>query len=331
MPRMNGSEPTIEIFRPFGEAFELTKKILFRPFDLKKWLVIGFAAWLANLGGSGGGFNYRDNRREEMQKLNETLSQIPHSLLVTGICVLICLVLVVIVLFLWLRARGCFMFIDCIAKNRGAIAEPWRGFRNEGNSYFLFSLVVGFAFLIFAALLSSPFMLPIIRGVTFLHIHDVYLISTIAAWAFVVILLVLAWSLIANFMVPVMYRQQCRALKAFGVVVRLIAAYPGEILLYCLFLIVLVLATAIVACVATCATCCIAAIPYIGTVILLPVFVLLRSFSLLFLRQFGPDYDVWVTLMPPELLPILSSETPVPPPPTSSSNPPLEPPSSPAA
>lgn len=331
MPRMNGSEPTIEIFRPFGEAFELTKKILFRPFDLKKWLVIGFVAWLANLGGGGGGFNYRDNRREEMQKLNETLSQIPHSLLVTGICVLICFVLVVIVLFLWLRARGCFMFIDCIAKNRGAIAEPWRGFRNEGNSYFLFSLVVGFAFLIFAALLSLPFMLPIIRGVTFLHIHDVYLISTIAAWAFVVILLVLAWSLIANFMVPVMYRQQCRALKAFGVVVRLIAAYPGEILLYCLFLIVLVLATAIVACVATCATCCIAAIPYIGTVILLPVFVLLRSFSLLFLRQFGPDYDVWVTLMPPELLPILSSETPVPPPPTSSSNPPPEPPSSPAA
>jgi hypothetical protein len=330
MPHMNGSEPRIEIFRPFGEAFELTKKILFHSFDLKKWLVIGFAAWLANLGGGGGGFNYRYNRREEMQKVNEALSQIPHSLLVTGICVLICFVLVVIVLFVWLRARGCFMFIDCIAKNRGAIAEPWRDFRKEGNSYFLFSLLVGFAFLIFAALLSFPFMLPIIRGVTFLHMNDVYLISTIVAWAFVVILLVLAWSLIANFMVPVMYRQRCRALKAFGIVVRLIAAYPGEILLYCLFLIVLVLATAIVACVATCATCCIAAIPYVGTVILLPVFVLLRSFSLLFLRQFGPGYDVWASFMPPEFLPILSSETPTPPPPTSSLNPPPESPSSPA-
>jgi hypothetical protein len=266
-----------------------------------------------------------------MQKVNETLSQIPHSILVTGICLLVCFFLVVIVLFVWLRARGCFMFIDCIAKNRGAIAEPWRDFRKEGNSYFLFSLLVGFAFLIFAALLSLPFMLPIIRGVTFLHIHDVYLISTIVAWAFVVIILVLAWSLIANFMVPFMYRQRCGASQAFGIVVRLIAAYPGEIFLYCLFLILLVLATAIVACVATCATCCIAAIPYIGTVILLPVFVLLRSFSLLFLRQFGPDYDVWATFMPPEFLPILSSETPTPPPPTSSLNPPPEPPSSPVA
>jgi len=327
---MNGSEPTIEIFRPFGEAFELMKKILFQPFDLKKWLIVGFAAWLANLGAGAGGFNYRYNRHEEMQKVNEALSQIPHSLLVTGICVLVCFVLVLIVLFAWLRARGCFMFIDCIAKNRGAIAEPWRDFRKEGNSYFLFSLLVGFVCLIFATLLSLPFMLPIIRGVSSLHIRDVYLISTIVAWAFVVIFLVLAWSLIANFMVSVMYRQRCRAPKAFGIVFRLIAAYPGEILLYCLFLIVLALATAIVACVATCATCCIAAIPYIGTVILLPVFVLLRSFSLLFLRQFGPDYDVWATFMPPEFSPTLS-KMPMPPPPTSSLNPPPEPPSSPVA
>ena len=74
-------------------------------------------------------------------------------------------------------------------------------------------------------------------------------------------------------------------------------------------------ATAIVACLVTCATCCIAAIPYIGTVILLPVFVLLRSFSLLFLRQFGPEYDVWASFVPPEFLPILSPAPPAPEPP----------------
>jgi hypothetical protein len=319
MPRMNGTEPKIEIFKPFGEAFELTKKILFQPFDLKKWFVIGFAAWLANLGGGSGGFNYQYNRREGVQKLNEAISQIPHPILVTCVCVLIAFVLVLIVLFAWLRARGRFLFIDCIVKNRGAIAEPWRDFRKEGNSYFLFSLLVGFALLAFAAVLSLPFMLPIMRRVTFLHIHDAYLISTIAAWAFVIVLLVLAWALISNFMVPIMYRQRCRASKAFGIVVRLIAACPGEILLYCLFLIVLALATVIVACVATCATCCIAAIPYIGTVILLPVFVLLRSFSLLFLRQFGPDYDVWATFVPPEFFSILSSAPLLPPPPKPSS------------
>jgi len=319
MPRMNGSEPKIEIFKPFGEAFELTKKILFQPFDLKKWFVIGFAAWLANLGVGGGGFNYQDNRREGVQKLNEAISQIPHPILVTGVCVLIAFVLVLIVLFAWLRARGRFLFIDCIVKNRGAIAEPWRDFRKEGNSYFLFSLLVCLAFLIFAGLLSLPLVVPVIRDAAFPRMHSVYVICAIATWVFVMLLLVLAWSLIANFMVPIMYRQRCRPSEAFNIVGRVIAGYPGEILLYYLFLIVLALATLIVACIATCATCCIAAIPYIGTVILLPVFVLLRSFSLLFLRQFGPDYDVWATFVPPEFFSILSSAPLLPPPPPPSS------------
>ena len=72
---MNGAEPNIEIFKPFGEAFELMKKILFQPFDLKKWFIIGFAAWLANLGRGGVSFNYQFNRREEAQKVKEAISQ----------------------------------------------------------------------------------------------------------------------------------------------------------------------------------------------------------------------------------------------------------------
>ena len=118
---MNGGEPRIEIFKPFGEAFELMKKILFQPFDLKKWLVIGFAAWLANLGAGGGGignFNDPDNRREGAQKFNETIGQIPQPVLIIGICVLICVVLLLIVLFAWLRARGRFIFVDCVVRNR---------------------------------------------------------------------------------------------------------------------------------------------------------------------------------------------------------------------
>src|SRR5205807_7247895 len=113
MPRVNGDEPKIEIFQPFGEAFELMKKILFQPFDLKKWLVIGFVAWLANLAGSGGGFNYQYDRREHVQTLNQTISQIPQPVLITGICVLICLVLALVLVVAWLRARGGFMFTDC--------------------------------------------------------------------------------------------------------------------------------------------------------------------------------------------------------------------------
>jgi hypothetical protein len=329
MPRMNETEPTIEIFKPFGEAFELMKKILFQPFDIKKWFAIGFAAWLASLGG-GGGFNYRYNRREDMQKLNETIGQIPHPIIVTGICILIGLVLVLIVLFAWLRARGGFMFIDCIVKNRGAIAEPWREFQKEGNSYFLFSLVAAFVFVIFAALLSLPLIILAIRGRYYLYLHhdrlDVYVLLVIAAWVFVILLVIIAWALIATFMLPVMYRRRCRAYEAFRAAASLISAYPGEIVLFCLFLVVLAIATGLISCFAICATCCIAALPYIGTVILLPIYIAWRSFSLCFVRQFGPDYDAWANFTPPEFLPILSSTQPFPPAPTSSLNPPPAPP-----
>jgi hypothetical protein len=301
---MNGNGSKIEIFKPFGEAFEVMKKILFQPFDLKKWFVIGFAAWLASLGG-GGSFNYQPNGEEEVKKVNDAISQIPHSILVTGVVLVIVLVLVLIVLFAWLRARGGFMFIDCIVKNRGAIKEPWRDFRKEGNSYFLFSLLVVLVMFVFAGLLSLPLVIPAIQNDDFLRTHQLYLITAIAALVLVIIFFVLAWALITSFMMPIMYRRRCRASEAFTVVTRLIAAHTGEMLLYCLFWIVLALASVMVGCIAACATCCIVAIPYIGTVILLPVLVLLRSFSLLFLRQFGPDYDVWAGFMPPEFSPVL--------------------------
>jgi hypothetical protein len=62
---MNGAgEGKVEIFAPFGQAFDLTKRILFEPFDFAKWLTMGFAAFLAGLADgthfNGGNFNPRD-------------------------------------------------------------------------------------------------------------------------------------------------------------------------------------------------------------------------------------------------------------------------------
>ena len=330
---MNGTGPEIQIFKPFGAAFELMKKILFQPFDIKKWFIIGFAAWLANLGGGGGSFNYPYNEREDAHKLNETISQIPHSVLITGVCALVAVVLVLVVLFAWLRARGRFLFIDCIVRNRGAIAEPWREFRTEGNSYFLFSLMAAVCLVLFTALLSAPLVYVAVRGRFYLSLHrdrlEPYVLLIMALWVFIILLVVFGWALIVNFMVPVMYRRRCRAYEAFRAATSLIARHAGEIVLYCLFLIILAVACVIVGCTVTCATCCIAAIPYVGTVVLLPVFVLLRSFSLLFLRQFGPEYDVWAGFAPPEYVSVLSPH--IAPPLPASLIPPPQPPSSPPA
>lgn len=308
---MDGSEPRIEIFKPFGEAYDLTTKILFQPFDLKKWLVIGFAAWLAHLGSSGG-FNYRTSQQSQ-QKLSDIFAQVPHSLIVIGACLLAFVVVVLMVVFAWLRARGRFMFIDCIVKNRGTVAEPWREFRLQGNSYFLFSLLVGLTFWMFTMLISLPVILFAVRSRFYFSLRREqmadYFIPILAVWVFLILLFIMAWALVADFMVPVMYRRRCRAHAAFRSVMQLIAVHPGEIVFYCLFWIMLAIGTTLIACLAVCFTCCIAALPYVGTVILLPIFVLLRLFSLCFLRQFGPDYDVWQGMTIPEPPPITPPPT----------------------
>jgi len=323
---MNGTEPQIEIFKPFAEAFELMKKILFQPFDLKKWLVIGFAAWLANLGGGGGGgFNYPDNRREDAQKLHETIGQIPQPILITGICILVCFVLLLIVLLTWLRARGRFIFVDCIVRNRAAIVEPWKEFRAEGNSFFLFSLVVVLVLIGLAIAGTLGLALPlIIRGSG--ARPGPGLLTAFCLFLIFLIGLALILIVISQLMVPIMYRQRCRARLAFAQAVNLVSSHPGPIILYVLFLLVLGVAVVVISCAVACATCCVAAIPYVGTVILLPIPVTLCAFSLLFLGQFGVDYNVWASSVPPEFLPILSSPPPAPPP---SLNPPPEPPSPP--
>jgi hypothetical protein len=297
---VNGSGPDVQVVRPFNEAVEMTKQILFRPFDLKKWLVIGFAAWLAHLGGTN--FNFRYNKGTDFRHipgfdgLRHTLHHTASWVIVTSIVVLVVLFLILAVVFTWLRARGAFMFIDCIVRNRAAIAEPWREFRKIGNSFFLFSLIVALVFLVIAGALAVPFIFLLVRGNRTLHHLGPIGLSTVIIWAAAIFVLAMAWVLIRNLMVPIMYRRRCLAAEGFGAALSLVNSNPGEITIYCLFWIVLGIGFVITACVAVCLTCCIVAIPYVGTVILLPLYVCLAAFTLLFLRQFGPDYDVWATL-----------------------------------
>jgi hypothetical protein len=317
---MNGGEPKIEIFKPFGEAFDLTKKILFQPFNLSKWCVIGFAAFLAggvnfNFGfkfpfNGGGNWSFRSSSYNPSNIPSFASGEHIHAWVVVLVAVISLIVLAVIVVFSWVRARGAFIFTDCIVRNRAAIIEPWKEFWREGNSLFLFSWLVVLLFLATAAAAFAIFLLPIIISGKSVAGKDVGMIVGIVLFCALIVFAALGWALISHFMVPIMYRRRCRVVVAFREATSLVTAYPAPIILYFLFLIVLAIACGIIGCVTTCVTCCIAAIPYVGTVILLPIFVLLRSFLLCFLRQFGSDYDVWAGIPQPEPPPIPPSTPP---------------------
>ncbi|HEX41388.1 MAG TPA: hypothetical protein ENN81_04925 [Phycisphaerales bacterium] len=100
-----------------------------------------------------------------------------------------------------------------------------------------------------------------------------------------------------DFVVPIMYLETSSCLCAWGRFMEQLKAHFGMIVLYLLFQIVLAMAIGVLLFVVVMATCCVACcilmIPYVGTVLLLPVLVFKRSYSLYFLQQFGPEFDVF--------------------------------------
>src|ERR1700730_5821164 len=112
---MDGAEPKVEIFKPFVEAFELTKKILFQPFNLGKWCVVGFAAFIAggvnfNFGfrfpfNGGGRWNFRSSSYNPSNAPSFTSGEHIQAWVVALVAVISLIVLAIIVVFSWVRSR----------------------------------------------------------------------------------------------------------------------------------------------------------------------------------------------------------------------------------
>ena len=122
----------ISPINPIGPAWHRMVRILFKPFDIVKWLLLGFCVFLAQCGNGGGGGGggggappLPGGGGRQPQPDAEWFEQNMAMILViaaVAIVVLIALALLVT----WISSRGKFMFIDGIAKNRGAVKEPWK-------------------------------------------------------------------------------------------------------------------------------------------------------------------------------------------------------------
>ena len=121
----------ISVTTPVGQAIERVRLVLFNPFDLGKWFVIGFCAWLAGLGerSGGGSFNTGSNHGGDdiHQQFEHARSYVVENLAwILPITIFIFLVIIgLMILFIWLNSRGKFMFLYCVALNRAEVAGPW--------------------------------------------------------------------------------------------------------------------------------------------------------------------------------------------------------------
>ena len=305
----------ISVVEPVSPALERVKRALFQPFDLGKWIAIGFCAWLAFLG-EGGGFHFnvpggggghgggRDVRHGFKHAKEFVLNNLGWIVPLVAALVVICIGLWL--LFLWLNSRGKFMFLHCVALDKAEVSYPWHQFAHQGNSLCLFRL--GLALI--GGVLTLPLMALII--VTIVRMvprgePDVGDILGAVGLGLVLIGLAIVFTIIhkftTDFAVPIMFLRRNRCLQAWRELWVLISYHAGIFVLYLLFSIVLAMGIGLIVAavmIMTCCCCCLMLLPYVGTVILLPVLMFKRCYSLYFLAQFGPEYNVF----PPATLPI---------------------------
>jgi len=96
--------------------------------------------------------------------------------------------------------------------------------------------------------------------------------------------------------VPIMYLRTPSVRAAWREFTELGRENPGRIVIYLLFSVLLamiigmgILALVLITC---CIAGCLMAIPYVGAVLLLPVYVFKRAYPLYYLEQYGAEYRV---------------------------------------
>jgi hypothetical protein len=325
---MNPTQPVtnrpreINVVEPVSPALARVKRVLFQPFDLGKWFIIGFCAWLAYLGeGGGGGTGFHapgggghgggGNLRHEFGHAKDFLLNNLDWILPLAAAVMV-IGLGLWLLFLWLNSRGKFMFLHCVALDQAVVSEPWRRFAHQGNSLFLFRLGLALIGWVLTLPLLGLIIVMIVGMVRRGEPNASGILGAVGLGLILIgacVVFALIHKFTTDFAVPIMFLRRNRCLEAWRELGTLLSAHPGQFILYLLFSIVLALAIGLIVAMVflfTCCVCCLGLLPYVGTVILLPVLMFKRCYSLYFLQQFGREYDVFppAAAVPPPVSPL---------------------------
>lgn len=296
----------LPVVAPFSPAWDRMITVLFRPFDIGRWFILGFGAFLAGLGEGGMG-NFRTFSSGGSKGKEPTLGDFflnahawitSHwSWIILGAAVLVPILIAVGGTFLWLSSRGHFIFLDNLLKNRAELDRPWKEFRKEANSLFRwrFATALVGGLLLWLPMIAGSWMLLD----TFAKAHEITLdFLTIgfgmAAWFAVVFLLVVPVTLVLRDFAPVIqWHRRISAGKAFKVFWD--EVLPGNfwsLNFYYLWMLVLGMGAMLVIFVGVCCTCCIGGLPYLSSVLFLPVLALFRLYPAYYLAQLGKDWEL---------------------------------------
>ncbi len=300
MNDVQGPPTNLSLIAPLQRGWDHMVQMLFRPFDLGKWFVVGFAAWLAGLGGgSKGGSSWStDSEVDPVASAQQGWEWLAaHGVVALLIALAVVAILVLAVLVLWVSSRGKLIFLDNVVHNRSGIVEPWKRFRRLGNSLFAFRIAVFLiCFPLFLGALGSVGWLAFRPG-GWAHtggpVPWIGLLITMAVALPAFIALLYVRFFLDAFVVPLMHRYDLTVLDAWRRFLISFRRRPGWFLLSGLFVFLLFLIAGVLIITTGLMTCCLGfmllVVPYIGTVVLLPLIVTYRAFTVEFLAQLEPE------------------------------------------
>lgn len=304
--------------KPLSNAWDRMKVSLFKQFDIGKWFILGVSAFLAGLTdgpyGSGGTQTFKniDNDFHDLAAFPPMAWNwlMDHQGWFTLIIIGIMAVLGLLFLLTWLSSRGKFMFLDNIVHDRAEVVEPWNKFKKLGNSLFLWRVCFGF---ICAMIFITYFVFCLIiafdiyDGSLSLEVPVIFLVGMGLTGLLLIIICEYIELFLTDFVVPLMYKNNINTNQAWTRFLPLLSKNTFSFFLYGLFIFILHIGVSIVVVVVWLCTCCIGfllfIIPYIQSVITLPITYLFRSLSLEFLGQFGPKYKIF-----PKAAPVLTEK-----------------------
>ena len=297
--------------KPLSNGWDRMKNALFNPFDIGKWFTVGFTAFLAGLadGFNSGGNSYKPGKNNfHIENIADYPGRawgwlINNPIWFMLISLGIMLFIVLGVLLLWLSSRGKFIFLDNVVHDRALVSKPWYQFNALGYSLFLWRLIFGIiVFAIVILFLSvAVFVLSYFQSNDLSGLVTGVIIIGMVLWFFVIGIIAGYITLfLSHFIIPIMYKNNISAVEAWRNFMPLFSRYAPNFIIYGIIIFLLHLFVGICVVGIGVFTCCIGfiilSIPYIGTVLLLPVKYTFRAMSIEFLEQFGPEYKIFPKL-----------------------------------
>jgi len=248
-------------------SIEWAATVLFRPFNPKKWLILGFVAMLAGqMAGSSfhssSGYNNQKHKQAEAATISKaSISPAPspyskieppkafskirdylqakNPLLLIIIILISLAILTFMVIMFWLSARFNFIFLEDVVKNDASIRTPFKANKEIGNSLFLFSLAFAAIFIALLGLIIWLCIWTLIKLGAFDKTAAVgfwRIFLTCLPYGLLALLLLIVTAIIGviinDFVLVVMFKDKVKIMQAWPKALSIISAHKTDLIKY---------------------------------------------------------------------------------------------------